>query len=399
MAAKKPTTNPTEMEGMSQTPDEPTREEIFEAMLLVARKTNVVPTALGPTASGKTFGFSAMAERNNAEIVTVLLGQHTPDEIAGFQLAINDKLVIQMPFWFKEAQDILDRGKSAWIFFDELGISREETRGALYTFMRDRHLHGHSLQPQDGQEVLVFAASNPASFAPPFRSRCLFYSMPADRAYLHSIATGSRFVNKIVDLAPISSEDDPFYSNAKPIPPVVVNAASVKALHDLTSSSEFWKLSEPARYATLEGLVPYQTLVAVLKDTSHDMSSLSRNAEELGRALRVLPKDQKHATITNVIQTFPSITPEERIEAILTILEVIYEDETGDDLQTYFSTSHSEEVANSLLEVDAERVKIRLEERGLLSIVSNSKGNVAKGKIVDQLEKMVAYTEKNPTKI
>lgn len=381
----------------STTPDKPTREEIVEAALLIARKTNLVPTMLGPTASGKTWMFEQEAEKHNAELVTVLLGQHTPDEIAGFQLAIADKLVIQMPFWFTEAQAILDRGKNVWILFDELGISREETRGALYTFMRNRHLHNHKLKPSANQEVLVFAASNPATFAPPFRSRCLFLSTPADRDYLRNIVHHSAFVSKIVELAPIADESDPFYSNAEPTPPVVINAAAIKALTDLTTSSDFWKLSEPARYIILSGLVPYQTLAAVLKDNTHDLSALARDGAELLKALRILPKDQMHGTINNVLQAFPNITPEQRIEAIISILDAVYDDETGADLQTYFSTSHDEAVAQSLLEADPEVMKLRLKERGLLEIISNDKGNTAKGTIVSRLEKMVAYSEAHPT--
>lgn len=397
--AKKNETGPGEgeIDGKGIPNDKPTRDEIYDAALMVARKTNLVPTVIGPTASGKTYGFAKIAPEHNAEVVTVLLGQHTPDEIAGFQLAIQDKLVIQMPFWFREAQAILDRGKNAWILFDELGISREETRGALYTFMRDRHLHGHALKPKSGNEVLVFAASNPATFAPPFKSRCLFLSVPADKEYLKTISTGSSFVSKIVDLAQISDESDPFYSNAEPPAPLVINAAATKALKDLTNDPTFWKLSEPARYVVLAGLVPHQTLAAVLKDNNHDMSALARDWKELDRALRTLPKDQMHGTINNVLQAFPGITPEERIEAILTILDNIYNDITGDNLQIYFSTSHSEDVAKSLLEVDPETMKKRLAERGLLEIVTNSKGNVAKGSIVERLEKMVAYSEANPS--
>lgn len=374
-----------------QEPSKASREEIFAAALITARHTNLVPTFIGPTASGKTYGMHQLAEENDAEVVTVLLSQHTPDEITGFQLAINDKLVVQMPFWFTQAQEILDSGKSAWILFDELGLSREETRGALYTFMRDRELHGHRLHTHGNAEVLVFAASNPASFAPPFKTRCLFFNIPSDREYLKLIAQSSKFVSNIVNIAPINDESDPFYSNAEPPPPVVLNASATKALIDLTSLTAFWKLSEPARYAILSGLVPYQTLVTILKDNNNgtDLTSLARNPEQLDNALKILPKDQALSTIFNVLSCMPAITPEERVEAIISILDYVYSDLTGETFVDYFNYVAPEDVAAAINEIDAELLQTRLSDRGLLHIKSNSRGNVPSGRIVENLEKMI----------
>lgn len=370
--------------------DKPTRAEIFEAMLLVARSTNLVPTAIGPTAAGKTFGFNELAIENNAEVVTVLLGQHTPDEIAGFQLAINDQLVIQMPFWFKEAQAILDRGKNAWILFDELGLAREETRGALYTFMRDRHLHGYSLSTPPGAESLVFAASNPASFAPPFKSRCLFFSIPADREYLLNIAAGYDFATRVASLAVISNEEDPFYSNAAPPEPVVINAASIAALRQITPKPEFWQLSEPARYAILSGLIPHQTLASVLKDSTINVLALAKDYKELLRALKTLPKDQMHQLINNILESFPQVTPKKRGDAILSILEALYADLTGDDLNTYFSTPHSDSVVQAVVAIDKDFLELRLKERKLLWVETKGNNNTPKGYFLDQLRQIVA---------
>lgn len=379
------------------TPRKATREEILQAMLVVARETNLVPTALGPTASGKTYGFNHMAPENNAELITLLLGQHTPDEITGFQVNIGGELKIQMPYWFQEAQNVLDSGKSVWILFDELGLAREETRGALYTFMRDRKLHGHELKPQPGQEVLVFAASNPATFAPPFKTRCLFFGIPSDRNYLSSIAKGNDFAMKAVKLAPIENNKDPFYSNEPPQAPEVLQAAATKALVDLTKSKNFWDLPEPARYEVLSGLVPHQTLVQMLKENVMDPVHLARNWEELLRALRALPRDKKHSMISNVLETFPQLTINERAEAILSILDALYDDVTSDDLQTYFSTTHSEAVTEACSEIDPDYFDKRIKERGLMWVETKGGQNVAKGTFVDRLEKMVEYSQKNPT--
>lgn len=374
-------------------PRKATREEILQAMLVVARTTNLVPTALGPTASGKTYGLHHLAEQNGAEVITLLLGQHTPDEITGFQVNINGELKVSMPFWYVQAQEILDRGKSVWILFDELGLAREETRGSLYTFMRDRELHGHKLQPQQSNEVLVFAASNPAAFAPPFKTRCLFFGIPSDRDYLATIAKGSDFAMKAVKLAPIENNKDPFYSNEPPQAPEVLQAAATKALVDLEKSRDFWNLPEPARYEVLAGLVPHQTLVQMLKESTIDPVVLARDWEELLRALRALPRDKRHIMVSNVIETLPQITPTERVDAILSILDALYDDTMGDDLQTYFSTSHSEAAITSLSEIDVEYLDKRLKERGLLWVESKGSNNVAHGTFVERLETMVKNNE------
>lgn len=379
--------------------ENPTREDIFAAALLVAKKTNLVPTLLGPTASGKTFGLQQLSEENNAEVVTVLLGQHTPDEIAGFQLALNNELVIQMPFWFKEAQNILNKGKNAWILFDELGLSREETRGALYTFMRDRHLHGHRLDTGKIRnvktEVLVFAASNPATFAPPFKSRCLFLSVPSDRDYLKKIASSSDFVTKIAKLAPISDNSDPFYSNDAPPAPVVINAAAIKALVDITYASEFWRLNEPARYAILSGLVPRQTLTAVLKDTTINLTALLNSPDEIKVILAALPTDKRHSMITNLLSGFSQVDKNIRADAIITILDTIYDDITGNDIEIYFSTPHDEDVITSISEIDLEYLVKRLAERNIFKVTVVKNQHVVSGTIKDRLEKLIEATEKD----
>ena len=124
---------------------EPTRQDVKAAMQWVSTHTNLVPTLWGPTASGKTYMVHEWAKELGGECVTVLLSQHTPDEIAGFQTEVGGELVAQMPYWWKQAEQLVEAGKPVVLLFDELGLAREEVRGAVYTFFRDRELHGHKL--------------------------------------------------------------------------------------------------------------------------------------------------------------------------------------------------------------------------------------------------------------
>jgi len=373
-----------------------TREDIYNAALWIARNTNRVPTLIGPTASGKTYGVGQIAERINAEVVTILLGQHTPDEVAGFQLALDGQLVVQMPYWFREAQAVLDRGKSVILLFDELGLSREETRGALYTFFRDRHLHGHRLAASGANEVLVFSASNPAVFAPPFRSRCLFLPVPADRNYLLNIAKGT-WGKRVLRNAPISFEEDPFYSNAEPPPPVVVDASAAAVMNAIDDASTgFWRMERGAYMSVLISLLPTQVLNEVLKDKPLDASELAKNYEMLTRALRAMPRDQRHTMISNVLGSFPALDKDIRASAMCAIQDVIYDDETTEDLLLYFQATRPDEVVESVADMDADTITGILKERDLLYVTTNRKGDqMVAGTMATRVQAMADWSAKH----
>lgn len=368
---------------------EPTRDDVFNAAFWVAANTNRVPTLVGPTASGKTWGVHALAERHNAEVVTVLLGQHTPDEIAGFQLNIDGQLVIQMPYWFRKAQEILDTGKNVFLLFDELGLSREEVRGALYTFFRDRHLHGQTLTSTTSSAYL-FAASNPAVFAPPFRSRCVFLHVPADRQYLMDMAK-SPYAKKAA-MGNLTLDKEPAYSNQPPAPPETVDASAIAALNAI--NADFWRMTQEARLEVLKGLVPAQTLQEMLAVRETDMSALARNPEELGKVLKAVPRDQRHGIINSVVDTFPNLTKEELAEALLEIIDRIFDDVTTQDIEVYYSTPRSEEVVKATMELDPNYLERRLKERGMLYVETKRGEKVVVGSILDRVKKMVELKEK-----
>jgi hypothetical protein len=387
--------------GVEDVPLEITRENIHDAALWVARNTNRVPTYIGPTASGKTHGIHQVAEKIGAEVVTVLLGQHTPDEIAGFQLALkaadgSEQLTVANPYWFTEAQRILDEDKSVIILFDELGLSREETRGALYTFFRDRHLHGNTLNPRANREVLVYSASNPATFAPPFKSRCLFLHVPQDKGYLLSMARGN-FAQKVLSVAPITHDEDPAYSNAPPPPPLVVDASASAVLNAIDDvSTGFWRLDEGAYMAVLQSLLPPQTLSEVMRERGMDASALARNYDMLVKALRALPKDNMHAMIGNVIEALPALTPTERADALAGVQDVIYDDLTADNLLIYFSTPRSDTAVEAVSKIDPEYMEKILRDKELIYVDTDSKGNhKVGGSIATRVQKMVEATAKN----
>ena len=374
---------------------EPTREDVFNAAFWVAANTNRVPTLVGPTASGKTWGVHALADSHNAEVVTVLLGQHTPDEIAGFQLNIDGQLVVQMPYWFRKAQEIIDSGKNVFILFDELGLSREEVRGALYTFFRDRHLHGYQLLTSGSANAFIFSASNPAVFAPPFRSRCVFLHVPADRQYLIDMAK-TPYAKK-ASLGTLTFDKESAYSNTPPPPPETVDASAIAALNAI--NSDFWRMTTEARFLVLQGLVPAPTLADMLAIREVDMSALSRDIKELGNVLSTVPRDQRHGIINSVIETFPNLTVEETAEALLEIIDRIYDDLSTQDLETYFSTPRSELAVKAVMDIEVSYLERRLKERGMLWVETKRGGDKqVVGSILTRVEKMIKLKEEQDSK-
>lgn len=376
---------------------EPTRNDVFDAMFWTAHSTDRVPCAVGPTASGKTFGIhNILAVKHNAKVLTVLASQHTPDEITGFQLNINGELKVQMPSWFTEAQRILDSGTNVFILFDELGFARNEVIGALLTFFRDRHLHNQRLDESKARAYVV-AASNPAPFMPQFRSRCIFFHVPADRQHMLSIAK-TPYAKKFAATVPLYNDKESAYSNMPPPPPEVGDLSATQVLNLLDDS--FWKLTAEARGLILQGLVPPQTLAEMQKDSSINVSVLARNYEELGKALRVLPRDQKHGLIGSVLETLPSLPMKEAADALLEIIDCIFDDLTTTDVEMYYTTPRGEDIVTAVMQFEPDYVIQRLAERGMVQVKPASKGKEAEvvGSIRDRVEKMIELAEKRDGK-
>ena len=364
---------------------QPTREDIKNAILWTARNTNRVPVAVGPTASGKTFMFWQIAEEINADLHTILLAQHTPDEVAGFQYESKDKgLIAGMPYWFTAAQASLDSGKNVIIFFDELNLSREETRGVLYTFMRDRHIRGVSLQTRKpGQEILVVAAANPGVFAPPFRSRSVFFGVPADRSYLSKMAKTS-LAKQIAQVAPISHDSDPSYDNLPPPEPIVIDASAIEALN-ATTRGGFGMLTEAAQFLVYRGLVPPSTLQEVLTDKA-DPSALLLDRELLMQTLRELDVDEAVNTALSALEAgLSAFEPKVRAEIVVDVLAAMYDNPWK--LYHYFEATKSDELVQTVLNIDHEHCWEYLKQKGYHDYVKKGEYYEAKGVFRNLMEK------------
>ena len=255
----------------------PTRDEIKEAVIWMAENTNRVPCLVGPTASGKTRMAMDIAQERDAKLVTVLLQQDTPEEIAGFQAPIGDRLLALTPYWFDAAQKELSNNGRIVLFFDELGLSHEATRGAIYTFLRDREIRGNTLSCQHNSRActeccIVLSAMNPAELAPPMLSRIAQFHVPMDKAHMMMLAR-TDLAKRIVRIAPIEGKHASL-SNTPPAPPSTydLSAQAVVNAFDL----KFWNLSEGARNAIVTAVLPPAVVEEVFREDSLSTPSISQ---------------------------------------------------------------------------------------------------------------------------
>lgn len=363
----------------------PTRDDVRAAALWTARNTNRIPTLWGPTASGKTWMVHEIAEEMGAEYIVVLLGQHTPDEIAGFQvIGKQNQLIAQKPFWFRNAQSALDEGRPVVLLFDELNTAREEVRGALYTFFRDRHLHGDSLG--GSEETLIFAAMNPAMLAPAYRSRCSFFHVPAENSYMVQMAT-NEWAKTAANVGAVTSDSDPTFSNEPPPAPETIDASAVAALNGIDAS--FWELSEAAQQLILYSVAP-PAVVETLLDSHQalDGTYLVKYPDRIRGAIEELDVPRAVALATSVLDAVDSVDKKQAAKAVVAVLEGVYT--SADKLEAYFSAEKPETVINKLLALDPETLIKELKERGAFyEIEKDGQPDIA-GSFRDQLEKFYA---------
>ena len=338
---------------------EPTRADVKAAMTWVAKNTNLVATLWGPTASGKTRMVHDWAEEMGGECVTVLLSQHTPDEIAGFQTEIDGQLVAQKPFWFRQAEKVTAAGKPVVLLFDELGLARAEVTGAIFTFFRDRHLHDHKLEG----EVYVVAAMNPATLLPAYMSRSLLMHVPADRGHMLSIAKHPLAI-KAAQAGNLTVNDGGAYSNDAPPYPETVTMSSVDALNQ-TNKGGFWHMTEPARRTVIQGLVPRATLEELLRDHL-DVSVLARQPKELAKTLEGLNSIDILNIIEGLLETLPQLNPKEIADLIITIQDEVLYNDIDNLLEPFMAVERPEHIQNAALTVDNDYLWKQIEKRGFV---------------------------------
>lgn len=233
----------------------PTRDELKQAFIWLAKYTDLVPVGWGPTGSGKTRLAFAISEAFTGKAdnhFVLLASQFSADDIAGFQTIVDGQLKQQLPEWFRLLRDKVSAGEKVVVIIDELSIARDDVTGALWTFLRDGHLHGQRLGRR-GEDYIVIGATNPGFFPGQLRTRCAFFHVPYDRDYMSSFAEGEFAQWAALHGTTASSDGDPAFSNEPPPAPAVASGSAISALRLNTA---FWTLSDQSRRVIVEALLP-----------------------------------------------------------------------------------------------------------------------------------------------
>ena len=359
-----------------------TRDDIWQSALWVARQTDLIPTMVGPTAVGKTFGLKLLAEANNAEQITILLSQHTPEEVTGFQMPdpVTGKLTEQLPYWFRRAQDVLHTGRSVYFLFDELNLAQEGVKGAMYTFFRERTVHGHRLEAPTGTEVLVFAAMNQSDVEAAYESRCAFFNVPAYREYFKSFATNA-WARKAIAKGRIT-DDEVVHKSNTPMPPPTTMTGSAVSLLNATSHPSFWELSDNSRGLVLYAAVPPDVAQMLLSEAAtFDVKSMIENPDVLYEYMKSLPMTEALTMATNIVTGYAQVdSGMER--AHVAMMDAIYDN--PDLLEAYVAMEYSPEMQEQMKRFDPNVVIKEFEARNMLA--ASPKANRISGSMLERLQ-------------
>lgn len=386
-----------EIDGKNIEQKQPTRQDIRDAAMWIAQHTNRIPTLWGPTATGKTYMINSLAQEYGGECVTVLLAQHTPDEIMGFQMpGKNNELVAQLPAWARKVQNAIADGRKAFILFDELNLAREEVKGAALTFFRDRTIHGVDFNHPD---VLVFAAMNPGMLSAAYRSRACLLHVPADPKYLMEVAGGSKLAQLVIAHSPHFVEgEDSAYSNEPPPAVLQTDASAIAALKAAESSTSFWNLTPEARGLIVNSLATADAAKAVLGHRiSMDGASLIREPEILFETIRSLPVPEALTLAISVVQAYATADKRDAAKAHAYMHEALYAPHDVDPelllAEQYFF--HAPESIRDMLQKSLDPVMLAEELAATGWVVPDKDGNPT-GRLYERLQQAVKYNEEHP---
>ena len=348
-----------------------TREHIKEATSWLLVNSAQVPCLWGPTASGKTFMARQLAGEMGAKMVTVLLHMFTPDESTGFQVPISDKLVHQVPEWFRRVEEHLaeDKENKAMVFLDELGLAREETLGTIFTLLRERQLRERDL-PRD--RVYLMAATNPAVLPPTLRTRLALIHVPHDPEYLAGIASGSQWAEYVVAGSKKATESkEPAYSNEPPPPPEIIDAASTAAIKNLPSG--FWALSLEAQVLIWRSLLPAADAESIIrhiyKPSRGNVDKLIEDPDVLCQVLSSLDRPRSTELALSALVASMRLPQEKMQEVWAAVIEgVSTNKEKFDDWQHAPRPKDFNQVVGRLQSKNESRMRELLERRKLIII-------------------------------
>ena len=417
MSTKKATKNGVTTTSKGKKEEISHREAVMLATSWVANNTSRVPCFWGESASGKSYMFQEIADRDGAELVTVVVKNHNPDDLLGFQTIVGGELVAQLPWWWRELQEITKRGKKAYLLLEEIGQTDRDQRAALYTFLRTRMVYGRSLP----NSVRIFAATNPALFDYGWRTRIAFFHVHRQVDEIKAILRGKLILGEIAseiketDVRAIDKDGKNIgQGEGSTDPPPEPEYWDMDNADNLNLNLEFIRLDEKAQWLILSAFLPRRWAMRVQQNLNERRGARShlfakefvKNPETL-RELLSSPQLQLDQAFTLASACHVALgtlsKAEDRAKALfygiqMGLLERPKVETKGKDGKTVFvsalehfqqSIPPTQEEIDVLSKEDAEKMRDWLKEQGLLKV---SEGGLS-GKLYDLYQKKEEKTK------
>lgn len=367
-AAQKARQNGIEMEDQ-EVQGKATRDDIRAAALWVATKTNRVPVLTGASAWGKTRMWQEVAQDLGADLITVLLHSHTPDEVKGFQMpGKNNELINQLPAWARQAKNSLLDGRKVVLLFDELNLARDEVKGVMLTFLRDRQINDEDFTKY-GPNLMVVGAMNPGMLPATYLTRVCLFHMPVERKELLAISTGAmaRLYAENVRLPFAGYEGDSAFNDSPPPPPEFGDKSALALINAIDDDPlSFYNMTPEARGLVISSVVPPETARLLTGQImTMDPGMIAREPELHYETIKSMSVPEAMAHISQVMSSYASLPNGIREVAHAAALDAIYDN--LDLIYTYYTSRDSgSPIAEGLSHIDPHEMIKALADRNLI---------------------------------
>ena len=115
--------------------------------------------------------------------------------------------------------------------------------------------------------------------------------------------------------------------------------------------------------------------------------------QETEAHIRSLPKEEQMEAIFKARDSIGTLSKEEATNTLLSLLDILYDDLTGEAIQTYFGNQASNEAYETSQTLDAQYMSGCMKERGLLWTEKEGDKHVTKGTLYERIEIMVKNQE------
>ncbi|MDR2490105.1 MAG: ATP-binding protein, partial [Spirochaetaceae bacterium] len=123
----------------------------------VSRRSGVPVLFVSNPGLGKTTAIEKWCGHNGYALTTLIGGQRTAEEVLGYMINSNGRLITATPDWYNDIIEAEKSGKKSVLFVDELSTAAEAVQGALLQLIFSRRCGGGHKLPDS---TLILSAAN-----------------------------------------------------------------------------------------------------------------------------------------------------------------------------------------------------------------------------------------------